>query len=116
MFHVDLIIEKKNGVVDKQPETLDNTVDRNGGAIMLDGTTKETNVDMHDAQTLSDTEALVSRSVGDLPSMKLPNVKDMEIDILKGGTSSEYIVMDKLDDSRVLKLKAMSVELDIKVD
>lgn len=110
VFDVDLIIEKTNGVVDKQPETIDHVVDKNGTVAILEEKYVDENTEM---QTLDKTDALVTRSVDDLLPRRPPNVKDMEIDILKGGTSSEYIVMDRMDDSRILKLKTKSVEIDI---
>lgn len=57
----------------------------------------------------------VTKSFGDLSYRKMP-VRDMEIDILRGGSSSEYIVMDKMTDGRILRMKAKSQEIHITND
>ena len=114
VFNVDLVIEgKQNSVINTQPtagnhetEIAANQETRiNGDAVIIDNET----IDATDGVA---GEANVSKSVDNLASRHM-QVKDMEIDILKGGTSNEYIVMDRLDDTRILKLKAKSMEFDI---
>ncbi|XP_053403750.1 sodium-dependent multivitamin transporter-like isoform X2 [Mercenaria mercenaria] len=111
VFHVDLVIEKQNGVIDKQPKAGNHVDDKTGDAVFVDN--KQSDDRISNEAHNQDDDVRVTHSVDDLSPRKM-QVKDMEMDILRGGTSSDYIVMDKLDDSRVLKLRAKSIEMDIK--
>ncbi|KAL4220041.1 Sodium-dependent multivitamin transporter [Mactra antiquata] len=63
-------------------------------------------------QIIEPPTANVALSVDDLTTTRI-HMKDIELDILRGGTSSEYIVMDKSEDIRMLKLRAKSQEFVI---
>jgi hypothetical protein len=109
VFHVDLVIEEKqNGVIETQPKSDTDFTNTNGDAVLLNNEI----TDEIDGEDTPVEGARVSQSVDDLTSRQM-QVKDMEIDILRGGASSEYIVMDKLDDSRIIKLRTKSIEMNI---
>ena len=107
VLNVDLIVGKDTEVVDKQPRTENHSIQQNGGVDLVTTRNQEfTAAPNHE-------EGKVIQSVEDIWPRTVP-VKDMEMNILKGGNSSEDVVIDNFEDGRVLNFRTKSVELDIK--
>ena len=67
------------------------------------------------AEAQNGNSKFVSKSAEDLAYHKLPAL-DIEMKLMKGHTSAEFITLENVDDTRILKLKAESVEYVIKPD
>ncbi|XP_060588532.1 sodium-dependent multivitamin transporter-like, partial [Ruditapes philippinarum] len=109
IYNVDLIVGNNTGVVDKQPNSDNHIAHQNGGVDLVHRLKDE-------SSSPNTTDGTVIHSVEVLSPRTIP-VKDMELSIMKGGVSSEYVVMDNMDDGRIQNnVRTKSMEFDIKHD
>jgi hypothetical protein len=109
IYNVDLIVGNNTGVVDKQPNSDNHIAHQNGGVDLVHRQKDE-------SSSPNTTDGTVIHSVEELSPRTIP-VKDMELSIMKGGVSSECVVMDNMDDGRILNnVRTKSIEFDIKQD